>query len=110
MPTVNIYFSKEESVSKLETIVPELKSYLAEKLTCGGIKLNPSEISIRLIRVSGGKMIANVELEITAHHFPERVKKQDQICLDVMDYIKEKLPSVGDVKVWLKLSELGHSW
>lgn len=110
MPTVNIYSLKEASIEGLQTLTLNLKIFLAEKLTCGDIKLTPEEISIRFINVSGGEMIGDVELEITAHAFPERVKKQDEICLDVMNYIKEKLPSAGDIKVWLKLCELGHSW
>ena len=55
-------------------------------------------------------MIGEVEVEITAHAFSERVQKQDEICLEVMKYIQENVPSIGNVKVWLKLSELGHSW
>lgn len=110
MPTVNIYFLERTNTKDLQSLISDLKTFLAEKLTCGDIKLTPEEISVRFIYISGGKMIGNVELEITAHAFPERVKKQDKICLDVMNYIKEKVPSVGDVKVWLKLCELGHSW
>lgn len=110
MPTVNIYSLKQANIKDLQNLTSSLKTFLAEKLTCGDIKLTPEEISIRFIEVSGGKMIGDVELEITAHAFGERVSKQDQICLDVMNYIREKVPSVGDIKVWLKLCELGHSW
>lgn len=110
MPTVNIYFANEKSIQGLQELTPKLKEYIAEKLTCGDIKLTPSEVSIRFVNVGGGAMIGRIELEITAHAFPERVKKQDEICRDVMNYIKKGGPSVGDVKVWLKLSELGHSW
>lgn len=108
MPTVNIYFKKQEK--ELEKLVPKLKRYIAEQLTCGDIKLSPEEISIRFIKINGGEMIGNIELEITTHAFSERVKKQDKICLNIMKYIEEKAPSVGEVKVWLKLCELGHSW
>ena len=110
MPTVNLYFLEQTKTKDLQNFTPKLKTFLAKKLTCGDIKLTSEEISIRFIHVNGGEMISDVELEITAHAFPERVKKQDKICIDVMNYIKEKFPSVGDVKVWLKLSELGHSW
>ena len=110
MPTINIYFLEETKIEKLKSLTSNLKTFVAEKLTCRDIKLTPEEISVRFIHVSGGKMIGDVELEITAHAFPERVEKQDKICLDVMNYIKEKAPSIGDVKVWLKLCELGHSW
>ncbi len=110
MPTVNIYYKNKDIPQELTNLTPELKERLAEKLTCGEIKLTPAEISIRFIFTQGEGMIGNVELEITAHAFPERVKKQDEICRDVMNYIQKEIPSVGDVKVWLKLCELGHSW
>ena len=110
MPTVNVFYQESSEIGALEKLIPKLKEYLADKLTCGDIKLTPEEISIRLIRINGGEMIGDVELEITAHAFSERVKRQDEICLEVADYLKEKLPSLGEIKVWLKLSELGHSW
>lgn len=109
MPTVNFYF-QEDRTNELERLIPDLKQFLAEKLTCEDIKLTPREISIRLIKISGGQMIGDTEIEISAHSFPERVEKQDEICMEVMNYLKEKAPYLGDTKVWLKLSELGHSW
>lgn len=109
MPTVNFYF-KDDRTNKLEKLIPDLKQFLAAKLTCVNIKLTSREISIRLIKISGGQMIGNTEIEISAHSFPERVKKQDEICIEVVNYLKEKAPYIGKVKVWLKLSELGHSW
>jgi len=110
MPTVNIYYKNKDAFSKLQSLIQKLKKYLAGKLSCGDIKLTPAEISIRFTFEEGGNMIGDVELEITAHVFAERIKKQDEICRDIMDYVKKELPSVGDVKVWLKLCELGHSW
>ena len=55
-------------------------------------------------------MIGKVELEIKAHAFRERVEKQDEICNDVRKYIMQKNKSLGDIRVWLILNELGHSW
>jgi len=110
MPTVNIYYKSDTDSRELQPLVPKLKKYLAEKLSCGDIKLTSAEISMRFVSVQGGGMIGNIELEITAHAFPERVKKQDEICRDVMNYIKREVPEVGEVRVWLKLCELGHSW
>jgi len=60
--------------------------------------------------VEGKGMIENLEVEVTAHAFQERVDKQDQICLSVQKFIQEKEPSLGEIKVWLVLSNLGHSW
>lgn len=109
MPTVNIY-SKNSLQEDLIILSSELKPFIAEKLTCGDIKLTPEEVSVRIINVENGVMIGEIELEIKAHAFKERVKKQDEICNDVRKYIMDKYKSLGDVRVWLILSELGHSW
>lgn len=110
MPTVNIYYQKAKDFQSLHKIVPKMKSYFAKSLTCGDIHLTSKEISIRFIETKGKGMIGDIEFEIKAHAFPERVKNQDKICLDAVSYIKKEIPSIGSVKVWLQLSELGHSW
>jgi hypothetical protein len=68
MPTVNVYH-KEKDFTTLDAVVPKLKVYLADKLTCGDIKLREDEVSVRLITVQGRGMLGNVELDITAHEF-----------------------------------------
>lgn len=55
-------------------------------------------------------MIAPVEIEITAHAFPERIDKQDEICLRIRDFLKQGLRAQEDIRVWLLLPQLGHSW
>jgi len=107
MPLVNVYFAKEIE-QKIQDVLPALKQFIASELTCGDIQLTPEEISIRLLNHAGNNMIASVEFEISAHAFAERVKKQDEICIRVMNYIKEQTGIEN--RVWLKLSELGHSW
>ena len=110
MPTANIFYTKEEQKKDLGELALKLKPYLAEKLTCGDIKLTEGDISVRLVETKGAGMIGVVEVEITAFAFGERVKKQDQICLDAQKYIKAEYPQLGEVKVWLILTQLGHSW
>ncbi|OGJ16804.1 MAG: hypothetical protein A2632_02050 [Candidatus Pacebacteria bacterium RIFCSPHIGHO2_01_FULL_46_16] len=110
MPTVNIYATDQKVFGNLQVFIPKLKQYLADKLTCSEIKLTAKEITMRFVLVAGGEMLGNVEMEITAHAFPERVQKEDKICLEIMRFVQENNPSIGDVKVWLKLCELGHSW
>ncbi len=107
MPLVNVYAAHDVE-EKLTSIMAELKQFIADQLASKEITLTPAEISVRLVGVKGGGMIANVELEITAAAFPERVEKQDQICLKVMEFFKEK--TGFENRVWLILSELGHSW
>ena len=110
MPTVNFYYKNKSDSDALIPFIPKLKEYIAGKLSCDDKELTSDEISIRFISVEGDAMIGNVELEITAHAFKERIEKQDEICREVREYIMKEIPSLGDIRVWLKLCELGHSW
>lgn len=110
MPTVNVYHKSKSDSAALLPFISKLKVYIANKLTCGDKELTSDEISIRFITVEGDAMVGNVELEITAHAFKERVDKQDEICREVREYLMKEVPSLGDIRVWLKLCELGHSW
>jgi hypothetical protein len=101
--------TNEEYANQLNDVVDELKRLVAAELTCGDITLNSNEVSIRLIQVSGKGILANIELEITAHAFDERIEKQDKICLAVREFLKAKL-TANEIRVWLILSQLGHSW
>jgi hypothetical protein len=109
MPTINAFYSNEEYAASLSNLVDELKEFVADALTCGDITLDSNEVSVRLIKASGNGMLADIELEITAHAFDERIKKQDMICLDVRKFLKDKL-TVNEIRVWLLLPQLGHSW
>lgn len=108
MPTVNIY-SYDEATDELRMIIDDLKTLLAKELTSSELPLSPGEISVRCLQVSG-QMIGAVEIEIHAHAFADRVSRQDAICNAVRLFVQERLPNIGDVRVWLILSELGHSW
>lgn len=110
MPTLNIFFQEKKHQQNLQQMQKKLKSLIAERLSCGDIQLTANEISIRLIRVGRSNMIGNVEIEITAHAFSERVEKEDEICNDIRKYLEANYPELGKVRVWLILSELGHSW
>ncbi|MDO8650078.1 MAG: hypothetical protein Q7K33_02090 [Candidatus Berkelbacteria bacterium] len=109
MPTVNVYYRDEAQSSRIKEITPELKEFVAKELTCGEIALKSDEVSVRLVKVEGSGMIGEVEVEVSAFAFEERIKKQDEICLNLMNFIRAKT-KIGDVKAWLALCELGHSW
>jgi len=110
MPTINIFYKDETKKEELGELAGKLKPYVAKKLSTKEKQLSPKEVSVRLIKADGGNMIGEVELEITAHAFSERVEKQDEICNEVRQYIQKEYPSFGEVRVWLVLAELGHSW
>lgn len=106
MPTINIYSRKNLTE---QGIISKLRPFAAEHLSCGDIKLRPEEISVRFIK-SSGEMIGEVELEISVYSFKERVDRQDEIANEFRSFLMEEFPELGDVRVWLKLSELGHSF
>jgi hypothetical protein len=110
MPTINVYYQKPEYESQLEAATDPLKEYVAEQLTCEDITLGPDEVSVRLLRSIGKGMLANIEMDITAAPYAERLNRQDEICLNVRKFAMDQMPDVADVKVWLNLHELGHSW
>lgn len=109
MPTMNVYYQNEGHRSKLKEITTGLKEYAAKELSCGDIALKPDEVSVRLIKTEGEGMIGTVEAEVNAFAFDERIKKQDEFCLNLMRFIQDKT-DIGNVRTWLILSELGHSW
>jgi hypothetical protein len=112
MPTANIYCSDKQLQDSLIAVAPALRKLLAEELTCGARALAPNEISIRVLSVAGNgkEMIAPIEIEIMAHAYQERIVRVDKICLIVRDFVRKEISSAPDVRVWLVLAELGHSW
>jgi hypothetical protein len=108
MPTVNIYQNDSELQAQLADLTPAIKRKVAELLSGASIELGPGEVSLRILNVGDGGMLAKIEVEINAAAFEERVKKQDEISLEVQKFLVDTLHT--DVKVWLILSELGHSW
>jgi hypothetical protein len=108
MPTVNIYYKSAEESAALGLLADKLKAYLASELTCSNIKLDKHEISLRLVKVDPEGSLGEVELDITAHAFPERIERQDAICRNTKRYLEKVAPSLGDIRVWLHLCQLGH--
>lgn len=109
MPTLNLYFNQEEQLPQLEALTPPLKQFVADQLTCKDITLAPNEVSVRLLRALGKGMLATIEMDIFAAAFPERIEKQDEICLNVRQFVLDHVGGLEDARVWLALSELGHS-
>jgi hypothetical protein len=109
MPTVNTYFEDENFVPLLDAITPELKEVVAAQLTCGDRALQPDEVSVRKILSLGKGMMADVEMDIYAAAYKDRVERQDEICRFIRGFVLDNLEGVKDVQVWLPLSELGHS-
>lgn len=109
MPTINVFYHDNGDHAHLAKLVPGLKATAARELSGSDINLAADEISVRLIKVDGAGMLADVELEITAHAFDDRVARQDQISLAMRAYVGQHLGG-REVRVWLLLPQLGHSW
>jgi hypothetical protein len=109
MPSVIINIVNEDKAKGLKNILPELREFIAKKLTGSSRELKPEEISIQVIVPKYQLPIAEIEVTIKAYSYPERVKNQDEICLEIKNFIISKNSLFSSVFVWLQLSELGHS-
>ncbi len=49
-------------------------------------------------------------MEIKAQQYSDRVKRCDEICLHLKEFVLSHAPYLPDVSVWLELTELGHSF
>ena len=110
MPTANFYVRNTHVRRFGDEAQRQFREFAAKRLTCGDIALRPEEISIRLIRVDESSlMMGELELDMHAHEFAERVERQDQLCQELAAFLQDELQLSDDVKVWLVLSQLGHS-
>jgi ribosomal protein L31E len=109
VPTINVFYADDQRRKQLNEAIQPLKEFVAKELTCGDIQLQPHEVSARLLKTEGDGMLAELELEVTAHAFDDRVKRQDEICLNIREFLKSKIDA-QEIRVWLILAELGHSW
>jgi len=108
MPIVNIY-TDDFRVNKLGALLPNLREFVARELSCDDRRLAKDEVSLRILVPRESLRIANTELEIKAHAYADRVRRQDEICRSVREYVERECPGAGSSYVWLQLSELGHS-
>ena len=108
MPSINIYTSRGRAPA-LEQLLPQLRDFTAKTLSCGDRTLATNEMSLRIIIPEYSSQIADTEIEMFAYQYSERVKKQDEICRSVRNYVQQQCPQAGSVYAWLALSELGHS-
>ncbi len=63
-----------------------------------------------MLTVDAAAMISPFEMEIKAQQYSDRVKRCDEICLHLKEFVLSHAPYLPDVSVWLELTELGHSF
>lgn len=111
MPAANFYVSEDKTIEQLNKHGEKIRTYLSERLSCGGRALRAAEVSLRFIKTASlGLQIAPLEVEILAHAYPERVREQDLICREIAAFLQNLDPGLPASHVWLALCELGHSW
>ncbi len=82
---------------------------MAESLCVSDIQLDSSHVSVRLIECRG-KTIGDIELEIIAHAFLQRIENKDQRAIDIRKKVEELLLHTKQVRVWLLLCEMGYGY
>jgi len=107
VPIINVVVATEEQRAHLLTHCTELKHFLARELSCDKIELASADFTLWIFVMPREGRLADVELLITAHAFPERVERQDSACFNIEGFMKANLGL--DAKAWLALCELGHN-
>jgi hypothetical protein len=110
MPTVNIFYEREETAAKIKFLLSDLRDYLAHRLSVSDRDLSPHEVSIRMFRSDMTGMLAPIEIEVTTQAWPILVKEKGLICADIVQFLMKKNEVFTHTHVWLKLCELSHSW
>ena len=108
MPTVNIYAATATLGNDVAEISDDLATTIATSLSTSGGLLDGAHVSLRVFIPNRSFMIAPIELEITAHAFPERVERQDEICGELRAWLERRLAS--ECRVWLSLNQLGYGY
>lgn len=111
MPTINIYSANPDAFERFDAAATkDLRTFIAERLSCGDIALSADEVSVRLVTVHpASRMMGDVEADIHAHEFSERMDRQDELCREIAMYLRDDLQLASEPRVWLVLSQLGHS-
>lgn len=110
MPLVNVYASDSRFLDQLQNLASPLAEEIVKELSVAERKLTTDDVTIRIIESKpGSKMLTPVEIEIIAKLFKERLDKADQVCNSLRKFMLSRLKAVIDLRVWLVLSELGHS-
>ena len=109
MPPVNIYTSKER-VEPIAQVFDGLAGIIAKELTCSDRQLNPEDIQLQILVPEITYNSPATRVDIYAAPYSKRVERQDIICTNVQQYLRENCPQTGDVKVFLILAELGYSF
>lgn len=83
----------------------ELRSMAANELSVEEWPIDETHISLRFNSVSGA-LIGEVELELIAHQFGDRVARKDEVCSRIRSHFEKRWKR--EVRVWMHLVEMGY--
>lgn len=109
MPPVTIYAIRED-INSVRQVLPELTQIIAKELSCSERKLADTDIHISVLVPELSHNVAGIRIDIQAYGYPERIKRQDDICHNIQQYMLSRCLVAGPVEVFLMLGELGYSF
>jgi hypothetical protein len=109
MPLANIYCPDPKIKGKINGHLKDIQAAIAKALSYSESKLSPDDIRIRGIHLDfNSDNIAQIEIDIFAYDFKERVEREDEIAKEIEAEIK-KIVCYPDVKVFPIFCKIGHS-
>jgi len=110
MPPVTIYTNNKDRVAPITDMFSGLTQIIADELTCPERKLIGKDIHVVVLVPEASYNSADTRIDIFAYGYPDRIKRQDDICHNVKQYMMKNCPAAGSVDVFLPLGELGYSF
>lgn len=104
MPILIVTAAKERiGVAKADSLL--LRQAVASELSVAEWPIDEEHISLRFYQVEGD-LIGDLELEMFAHHYPDRVERKDEVCTNLRFKFEARWKL--NVRVWLHLVEMGY--
>ncbi len=108
MPLVYILCPESSVKGKVSGHLKDIQTAIAKALSCTESKPSPDDIRIRGIHLDFNSKIAQIEIDIFAYDFKERVEREDEIAEEIENQII-KIVGYSDVKVFPIFCKIGHS-
>ncbi len=110
MPLAYIHCSESSIKGKVCGHLEDIKAAIAKALSCSESKPSSDDIRTRgpHLDLDFNSDTAQIEIDIFAYDFKERVERQDEIAEEIEDQII-KIVGYQEVKVFPILCKIGHS-
>ncbi len=108
MPLVNIFCSDSSLHGQISGHLDKIQAVIANALSCAENTPSSDDIRIRGVHLDFNSKIAQIEIDIFAYDFEERVRRQDEIAKEIEAEII-KIVGYPKVKVFPIFCKIGHS-